>query len=95
LKWPEVSSRERIFIHWANDSFVTFDGKRKYALHWNDEVDEFYDLENDPGELHNLWKDPRYRENARRNRQAIIDWLYETAHPYRELIEKDKRVGKG
>jgi len=91
LKWPESSFRERIFVHWANDSFVTFDGRWKYALHWNENVDELYDLENDPGELLNLWKDPRYKENVRQSRQAIIDWLYETDHPYAALIEKDKR----
>ena len=95
LKWPEASSRKRIFIHWANDSFVTFDGRWKYALHWNDEVDEFYDLESDPGELINLWKNPGYEEYARQNRQAIVDWLYETDHPYASLIAKDKRAGQG
>jgi len=93
LKWPEASFRERVFIHWANDSFVTFDGRWKYALHWNDKVDELYDLESDPGELFNLWGNPRYRENAQQNRQAVIDWLYETDHPYAALIEKDKREG--
>ncbi len=94
LKWPEASFRERIFIHWANDSFVTFDGRWKYALHWNDEVDEFYDLESDPGELDNLWKNPRYNETALQNRKAIIDWLHETDHPYAALIEKDKGEGR-
>ena len=94
LKWPKASFRERIFIHWANDSFVTFDGRWKYALHWNDDVDEFYDLESDPGELDNLWENPRYYETAQQNRQAIIDWLHETDHPYAALIEKDKRDGR-
>jgi hypothetical protein len=56
-------------------------------------VDEFYDLESDPGELSNLWGNPRYRENAQQNRQAVIDWLFETDHPYAALIEKDKREG--
>lgn len=93
LKWPEASFRDRIFIHWSHDSFVTFDGRWKYALHWNDAVDEFYDLKSDSGELDNLWPDSAHRDIARQHRQNIIDWLNATSHPYAGLIDKDKLEG--
>lgn len=70
---------------------MTFDGRWKYALHWKAAVDELYDLRNDPGELHNRWSDPDYAKTATEQRQAIIDWLSETGHPYVDLVEKDKR----
>jgi uncharacterized sulfatase len=92
LKWPQASFRDRIFIHWSNNSFVTFDGRWKYALHWKDNVDELYDLKDDPGELHNLWSDLSFREMAEQQRKSIIDWLHETDHPYASQIEKDKIV---
>jgi hypothetical protein len=53
-------------------------------------VDEFYNLKNDPGELHNLWSDPAYAKNGREHRQTIVDWLYKTGHPYADLVQKDK-----
>jgi len=90
LKWPEATFRDRIFIHWSNNSFVTCDGQWKYALHWKDAVDEFYNLKNDPGELHNLWSDPAYAKTGREHRQTIVDWLYKTGHPYADLVQKDK-----
>ena len=75
------------------NSFVTHDGRWKYALHWKDAVDELYDLKNDPGELHNLWSDPAHAETSKEQRQRIIDWLYETSHPYADLVRKDKMEG--
>jgi len=91
LKWPEADFRDRIFVHWSNDSYVTFDGRWKYALHWQDSVDELYDLRNDPGELRNLWQDPQYAKTVREQRRAIIDWLRETGHPFAGLVEREKK----
>ncbi|MFC2125222.1 sulfatase-like hydrolase/transferase [Bacteroidota bacterium] len=37
-------------------------------------IEELYDLENDPHELHNLIDEPSYREKLEELRQAHIDW---------------------
>ncbi len=49
---------------------------------WREEHEvELFDLEKDPGSLHNLARDPAYKERARRLRQAVIDWLgHASAH---------------
>jgi arylsulfatase A-like enzyme len=39
------------------------------------DVDELYDLQNDPHELVNLARDPRYAEVCVTHRQLILDWL--------------------
>ena len=46
---------------------------------WNaTAVDELYDLEADPGELHNLAGDPGYGSELRRLRHRLVHWMQET-----------------
>ena len=40
--------------------------------------EEFYDLENDPHEIHNLAADPKYAGELRRHRQLLAQWIKET-----------------
>lgn len=89
LAKPELSFRDRIISHWSTRSFVTFDGEWKYNLHWKYDVDELYNLFQDPGEMKNLVRDKKYASVAKRKGQEILEWLHETEHPYAEVIEKD------
>ncbi len=49
----------------------------KYCITPGD-VDELYDLENDPNELHNLAEDPQYASVVCEHRDLILEWLIET-----------------
>jgi len=86
-----TSERRRIFSHWGPRSFFTYDGEWKYHLHWKGDLDELYNLKEDPGELKNLAKDVKYADVARQKRREIFEWLQETGHPYAKVIENTKR----
>ena len=90
LHQPSSDFRDRVFIHWGPQSVVSYDGKWKFGLHANAEVDELYDRHLDPGELKNLALDKRYMEIAREKREEIIAWLHETEHPYTPLFQRKK-----
>ena len=42
------------------------------------DINELYDIENDPNEMNNLIRDPEYKEIAIGLRNAIFDWLAKT-----------------
>ncbi|MCB8922171.1 MAG: sulfatase-like hydrolase/transferase [Ardenticatenaceae bacterium] len=46
---------------------------------WNATAeDELYDMQNDPGELHNLATDPAHRDELARLRRRLLAWMEET-----------------
>ncbi len=54
----------------------------KYACYPDiDDIDELYDLENDPLELHNLSRDPSYANTVREMREELERLKEETAYP--------------
>lgn len=58
----------------------------KYVLHVND-IDELYDHDIDPYELHNMADDPRYADDVRELRHRMVDWMARTKdHLYNEWI---------
>ena len=84
------AAQERIFGHWCGQSFMTFDGRWKYSLHWkNRDIDELYDLEEDPGEMTNLAQEEAHSETVAEAKQAIFDWLDETEHEYRDVVKEE------
>jgi len=88
LRDPQASVRESVFAHWCGQSYLTFDGRWKYALHWKQrDIDELYDRESDPGEMHNLATDPQHAEAVKDKQKLILDWLAETKHPYLATVE--------
>lgn len=40
--------------------------------------EEFYDLENDPHEIHNLADDPKFAAELKKHRQILANWINET-----------------
>ncbi len=42
------------------------------------EPEEFYDLDNDPHEINNLAKDPKFADELERHRQILAEWIAET-----------------
>ena len=61
---------------------AVYDGRHKLAIHLLSD-DEFYDLEKDPDELHNLINDPNYAEIRNELHDAILNWMNETRDPFR------------
>jgi hypothetical protein len=54
----------------------------KFCYNWNPrQIDELYDMREDPLELENLADDPEHAETVERLRQRIIDWMREMDHP--------------
>lgn len=59
--------------------------------------EELYDTQNDPHEMHNLAKDPKYKEILDRLRQTHLDWVLETRDlglvPEAEIQAREKELG--
>lgn len=60
-----------------------FDGRYKLVIHLLDSVDEFYDQETDPYEMHNLIFDDSCYEEKKRLHESLLDWMNRTRDPYR------------
>lgn len=61
---------------------VCTDERYKLAINLMSE-DEFYDLQNDPYECHNLINDPAYAAERNRLHDAILDRMCEQRDPFR------------
>jgi len=63
----------------------------------NKPVEELYDLQKDPYEIHNLAGKPEYGEMLERMRAAHVEWMLETKDlglfPEPELVELEKKYG--
>lgn len=79
---------EHVFCN-SMDNNLTVIGKQwKYVLNWSPrDIDELYDLENDPGEMTNLARKEEYAGTVARMRGLALAWLKETGHPYAATIE--------
>ncbi len=66
----------------------------KYVYHWlSDDVDELYDLKEDPAEMTNLYKAPTHRAIVQSMRDKIITWSEQTGHRYHKLIAQKALSG--
>ncbi|MCB0687605.1 MAG: sulfatase-like hydrolase/transferase [Saprospiraceae bacterium] len=92
LNGSKQTFRKFIFseIHSSNadgKTIICRDDHYKYVYHWlSNDVDEFYDLVTDPGELNNLYTQAAYSDQISRMQEAIIKWAQETNHHYATLI---------
>ena len=80
---PTANGRSDIFCVYTGNQFGLYsqrmvrDARFKYV--WNaTDVDELYDLEADPGELHNLAAQPGHKDELRRLRHRLVDWMQGT-----------------
>jgi arylsulfatase A-like enzyme len=92
LRKPGRSFHDRIFIHWGPRSIVSFDGEWKFGLHANAEVDELYNLQQDPGEMENLAMENKYTNVVSQKKKETIAWLNETGHPYAALFQRKRKI---
>jgi choline-sulfatase len=64
----------------------------KYTHYLEGEGEELYDLTNDPGERHNLVRDPRYSDVLKRHRAMLDEYIGLSGDDYRSLeIEVDPK----
>ncbi|NND05862.1 MAG: sulfatase-like hydrolase/transferase [Saprospiraceae bacterium] len=83
--------RDKVFaeIHpmGADKIIMCRQGSIKYVYHWSsEEPDELYDLQHDPGELHNLIHRSEYDSISMAMRRQIIEWARSTNHRYAKAI---------
>ena len=70
-------------LRWRNWRFVhyqptTFDGMVGIADEDKEDVGELYDLESDPLETRNLYRDPAHRDVVNDCRKLLLEWLIRT-----------------
>ncbi len=58
------------------------DGHVKYIFHAMDGEEQLFDIDGDPGELHDLASDPKHARTLRRWRKRMIDHLAERGAPF-------------
>ncbi|HEY65623.1 MAG TPA: sulfatase-like hydrolase/transferase [Caldilineae bacterium] len=80
------NGRQDIFATYHGNQFGLYSQRmvrdRRWKYVWNATAeDELYDLESDPGELHNLAADPAYRDELARLRRRLVAWMEETGDP--------------
>ena len=73
--WPRQSAQREDDAH-LKGTMIT-DGKYKYIMR-QDDTDEFYDLEKDPGERTNVIDDPAYAAIIRKMERELLRWYQGT-----------------
>jgi len=66
----------------ANHWNALTDGHEKYIFHALDGEEQFFDLDHDPHELHDLASDPAHQSRVRKWRSRLIDHLAERGEPF-------------
>ena len=92
LRGERDVAREEIFTDLMNRGVMLRQGSWKFVLNWKPlgggvrDLDELYNLADDPQEEHNL----AYRDRtcAALMRDRILSWLEETGHPYVNTIRE-------
>lgn len=85
-------AREEIFTDLMSRGMMLRQGTWKFVLNWKPlggdvrDLDELYNLADDPYEEHNLAYRDRVRAASMRDR--ILSWLEETGHPYVNTIRE-------
>jgi len=94
IRDPKHRANEAIFIEFNrfevdHDGFgaffpqrAIFDGRYKLAVNLLD-IDELYDLQTDPAELHNCIDDPAHAAARDRLHDSLLEWMNRTRDPLR------------
>ena len=62
-------------------------GRYKYVFNGADK-DQFFDMETDPHEMHNLIKNPAYKDTIHSVKDSCADWMQEHNDPIRDAFCK-------
>jgi len=74
------AGRDDIFSQYSGNQFGSYSQRalrdRRWKYVWNaTDVDELYDLEDDPGEMRNRVADPACTDELARLRRRLVDWM--------------------
>lgn len=72
---PHIDLEHHICYSPLNNYSALTDGSAKYIYHAHHGEEQFFDLKEDPGEVHDLAKEPSRRERVREWRQRLIAHL--------------------
>jgi arylsulfatase A-like enzyme len=79
--------RDTVICNSMDHNATVITERWKFVLNWNPrDLDELYDLKNDPGEMINLAGKESHADTVADMRARFSRWLTDTAHPYRETI---------
>jgi arylsulfatase A-like enzyme len=108
--WPHPVMMEHFGWAFGSETDGGLTGKKAFPVPWylflrqdrykyirilvKDEIEELYDLERDPEELHNLALDPEYHELLADFRQRLIDELRRTDAVLAKNLPEPKVVGR-
>jgi len=87
LRGEEWSGRNAVFSEQAGDvaltgaSLFTMVREKRYKLvHITGSTEgQLFDLQQDPGELHNLWEDPAHQDERHRLLHLILEWRMQSS----------------
>jgi uncharacterized sulfatase len=94
FKDPKATVRKEVFIEWGryevdHDGFGAFqpircicDGRFKLSINLM-ATDELYDLEADPGEMHNLIESAEHKSVRNALHDRLLDWMNISRDPFR------------
>ena len=71
--WPDHVVAQTFGTHFAYEARMIVSGRFKYVFHLAD-VDELYDLEADPWEMHNLINRDEFNDTLKALRRSLIEW---------------------
>lgn len=100
LEGKSIPWRDKIFYEyyweWAFPMTPSIFGIRtdryKYIYNWGVwDINELYDLQNDPYEMNNLIRDPKYAQLAKKLKRQMWDWLESTGGMHIPLKKNDGR----
>jgi arylsulfatase A-like enzyme len=89
--WPQ-----QLFVEYFGDEFGFYsqrmlqNARYKYVYNAFD-IDELYDHNQDPHELHNLIDHPEYRTTQRNLREDLLTWMHKTNDPFYKWTAKALR----
>jgi len=89
LEGEAQSHRDAAFMEIAQGIKSVRTGRWKYAVNWRPrDLDELYEMEDDPLELRNLAADPEYAGVCDGLRRRILDWMRRTGDPELEKFRE-------
>jgi arylsulfatase A-like enzyme len=89
LDGRKTNFRNFLVCSLTSNSFAVYNKEYKYIFASGDATgDILYDLKNDPGELHNLFSNPKYKKQLRKMQTLLTQWLNNTKHPYKDKFIK-------
>ncbi|WP_163537976.1 sulfatase-like hydrolase/transferase [Gracilibacillus sp. YIM 98692] len=101
LEKDEEEEESYVFIehykaYWGQHPFRGIQSKKyKYVYYYDDDVEEMYDLQIDPNEIHNVYEKQEYQSVKKKLREKLDEWWEDTGALTKEpIIDTESNWGK-